>query len=140
MGQDEQIREAIHGLLRENFRSGFDPASIIDRKKFARALCAAANLDAFEPDEVWLREEARRACLEWDGKFYAMDNRAWKYIAGLFETLRQEGGNLVNVDVLFTKYGAEFLKLGIISAGLLKEYLRQKRACSGICVKLLTGA
>lgn len=72
----DKLRESFHGLLRANFRSGFDPASIIDRKKFARAFCSLHNLESFEPDEALLRAEAGRACLEWEGKYYAMDDNA----------------------------------------------------------------
>lgn len=126
MSQAEKIRNAFHKLLRDNFRSGFDPASIIDRKKFGRAFCSLHNLESFDAEESDLKAEAIRSCLEWQAKFYAIDDKAWEQIKGLFKELRQNGTNLVNVEVLFKKFAPKFLELGIISADILKVYLRQQ--------------
>lgn len=40
--------------------------------------------------------------------------------------MRKDGTNLVNVDVLFGKYSAEFLKFGIITPALFRLFLQQK--------------
>lgn len=94
----EKLRESFHPILRDNFRSGFDPASIIDRKKFARVFRSLHRLESFEPDEELLRVEAFRSCLQWEGKFYAIEDSAWDYIESLKENLRQAGECLINLE------------------------------------------
>lgn len=123
----EARRGIFYDIVKKYFRGGVNPASIIDRKKFARAAGQAPG-----SPEIWseaaLSRLGEETCARVGEKFYAIDPAARDFLSSLFADLRSRGVNAVFYERLFRFRVEAFLDLGLSSREVLREYIKSSFA------------
>lgn len=113
-------RDIFYSLVKKHFRGGFNPASIIDRKKFARL---AESTPAASWDEAALSRAGEETCVRVGDKFYAVGADAEAFLQNLFIYLERGDFGAVFYEPLFREYAAQFLEMGVASVEVLKSFL-----------------
>lgn len=126
----ERFSHKFVDFIRKNFPGGIAPASIIDRKKFARLLDEPFP-DNDEDYEAALARLVNATCVQVGKKFYAVSPEFGQNLKSILGKLKSKGVCHVYYDVFFARHADRLRAWGVMSPKILAACVQKYFSFAG---------
>lgn len=126
----ERFSHKFVDFIRKNFPGGIAPASIIDRKKFARLLDEPFP-DNDEDYEAALARLVNATCVQVGKKFYAVSPEFGQNLKNILGKLKSKGVCHVYYDLFFARHADRLRAWGVMSPKILAACVQKYFSFAG---------